>query len=273
MSARPRARGADAPSARRRFSVARTLAVPGILALGAALATVVPAGFAAAAPWHVPAATAAQPPASGGPSGGSRVSPVPGAPPAPAPSSPPPALLPALASELGLPTRRMEAAVRAVALKQWTSYVRTHPVPAARARAVEQRITQAPVTLQARFGAPQRLGLMGAAAAYLGLDRAGLAAELRQGRSLADVAAAQGKSVEGLRAALHAAATAQLDRRVAEGEMTPAERQKVLAALSDRLQAMIEHRFGQPGPPPPSASAGSPSGPGGAGTHAMGLPA
>jgi len=52
------------------------------------------------------------------------------------------------------------------------------------------------------------------AADYVGLTRAELLARLRDGHSLADIAEAEGKSVEGLKQAIRNAITARLDTRV-----------------------------------------------------------
>jgi hypothetical protein len=49
------------------------------------------------------------------------------------------------------------------------------------------------------------------AADYVGLSRAELIARLRDGQSLADIAEAEGKSVEGLKQAIRAGITARLD--------------------------------------------------------------
>lgn len=52
------------------------------------------------------------------------------------------------------------------------------------------------------------------AADYVGLSRAEMVARLRGGESLADIAEAEGKSVEGLKGAIRAAIAARLDAAV-----------------------------------------------------------
>ena len=82
------------------------------------------------------------------------------------------------------------------------------------------------------------MGVLGAAAAYIGVDRRVLAQELRSGTSLAQVATARGKSVDGLKQALLAALEAKLDAAVAAGRITQARAERLLArapALIDRL--------------------------------------
>jgi hypothetical protein len=74
-------------------------------------------------------------------------------------------------------------------------------------------------------------GLLAAAADYLGLEREGLRERLRAGQSLADVAAAQGRSVDGLKRAMLDSVRA----RLAERPALSAERRHRLLARAERL--------------------------------------
>ncbi len=68
------------------------------------------------------------------------------------------------------------------------------------------------------------VGILAEAAEYLGLERAELRDRLRDGSSLADVARAEGKSVDGLKAALRAEFVRRLDARLdalVERELRP----------------------------------------------------
>ena len=91
-------------------------------------------------------------------------------------------------------------------------------------------------------------GRIDAAAEYLGMTEAALRAELEGGKSLADVAAAKGKSVDGLVAALTTAAKAKLDGAVESGKLTRAQADEMLAELGERLRELVNGTF--PGPPP-----------------------
>jgi hypothetical protein len=102
-----------------------------------------------------------------------------------------------------------------------------------------------------------RFGL-DAAAAYLGVTEAELRASLREGQSLADVAKAEGKAVNGLVDALVKEQTARLDEAVEDGRLTKAQRDEIAAGLRERIAAMVEAepmrglrglgpRFGGPG--------------------------
>ena len=63
-------------------------------------------------------------------------------------------------------------------------------------------VAKAPGKAKPRAAKVQQRGLLPAAAAYLGVTPAALRTELRSGKSLAQIATAKGKSVDGLKAAL-----------------------------------------------------------------------
>ncbi len=86
----------------------------------------------------------------------------------------------------------------------------------------------------------------GAVATYLGLTPAQLGDQLKSGKSLAQVAAAQGKTVDGLKAAILAAAKTRLDKAVAAGKLTAAQETAKLAELQSKLDDIVNHT----GPPP-----------------------
>jgi hypothetical protein len=95
--------------------------------------------------------------------------------------------------------------------------------------------------LRRGFGGPAfgPVGELGAAAKYLGLTPRKLFSELRDGKSLADLASDQGKSVDGLKLALKAAETARLDAAVKAGRLTDAERAQIQSELDQRLDDLI----------------------------------
>jgi len=104
----------------------------------------------------------------------------------------------------------------------------------ARVQKVVGRLVNA--KLAARPAAKARL--LGVAAKYVGLKPKALAAELK-GKSLADVATAHGKTVEGLKAALLAPFQARLDKAVAAGRISSTDAQARLARISGRLDTLI----------------------------------
>lgn len=78
-----------------------------------------------------------------------------------------------------------------------------------------------------------------AAAAYLGLTEAELRTRLEAGETLADVAKAEGKSVEGLVRALVDDDRPELDAAVAAGRVTDAQRTALLAAAEQRMTDLV----------------------------------
>ena len=89
-------------------------------------------------------------------------------------------------------------------------------------------------------------GGLSAAATYLGLSTTDLAAKLRGGQTLAQVAGATaGKSVSGLVAALTAAQQSRLEAAVKAGRITQTEADSIRASLTDRIKALVNgQRFG-----------------------------
>ena len=83
---------------------------------------------------------------------------------------------------------------------------------------------------------------IGAAATYLGLTPAQLMTQLQSGKSLAEIAAAQGKTVAGLKDAIHAAAKTRLDQEVSEGHLTAAQAKDLLAELDARLDDIVQNK-------------------------------
>jgi hypothetical protein len=90
-----------------------------------------------------------------------------------------------------------------------------------------------------RLGHALRFGL-GAAADYLDLTAAELREALREGKSLADVARNEGKSVDGLVDALVAEQTERFDQAVEEGRLTDAQRDEIVSGLRERIERMVE---------------------------------
>ena len=82
-------------------------------------------------------------------------------------------------------------------------------------------------------------GVLDAAASYLGLTPAQLLDQLRQGKSLAQVAGQRGKSIQGLRTAMAGAVKARLDKAVAAGRLTSAQERQILGDLSTRIEDEI----------------------------------
>ena len=83
------------------------------------------------------------------------------------------------------------------------------------------------------------LGPLSAAATYLGLTTDELRTQLQAGKSLADVATAQGKPVSGLEDALLANLKTDLDADVAAGRITSDRETQILADSKARIAAQV----------------------------------
>lgn len=88
-------------------------------------------------------------------------------------------------------------------------------------------------------------GDLDAAASYLGLTEDQLRTQLQSGKTLADVAKAQGKSVDGLIDALVAATKKDLDEAVADGRLTQAQADQILADMKQRITDRVNGKLPQ----------------------------
>jgi hypothetical protein len=79
------------------------------------------------------------------------------------------------------------------------------------------------------------------AASYLGLTEAQLRTQLNNGKTLAQVAQAQNKSVDGLVNALVDAATKKLDAAVSAGRLTKSQEQSIIADLKTRVTSAVNN--------------------------------
>ncbi len=95
------------------------------------------------------------------------------------------------------------------------------------------------------FGGPGEIART--AASYLGLSEDELQTQLRDGRSLADVARAQGKQVDGLIDAIVKATTERLDRAVDDGWLGAKARDEIVRDLRARVTELVNADL--PGPP------------------------
>jgi hypothetical protein len=119
----------------------------------------------------------------------------------------------------------------------------------------------------------------GAVADYLGLTREQLANRLRNGDSLADIAKAQGKSVDGLKDVILNEATKDLNADVQAGRLTESQKNEILDDIRSNLDDIVNGqgpRFdGPPGMGPGDGQFGPPDGrfdgqfgpPGGSGSN------
>jgi hypothetical protein len=115
------------------------------------------------------------------------------------------------------------------------------------------------------FGAPFGHGdMFQAAATYLGLSEKALFAELRTGKTLAQIATAtNGKSVSGLEDAMVASVQTKLDAGVKAGKLTAKQEQDILAHVRTMVDDLVNGTFGHHwhGDPGDGGNGGSSGGP------------
>src|SRR5215212_4551686 len=174
------------------------------------------------------------------------------------------------AKQLGVQPSALSAALKKALEDRVDAAVAAGRLTKTQGDELKQRIESGEVPL---FGGPGfhhdhagAFGGLDAAAGYLGLTEAQLRTQLESGKSLAAVAKAQGKSVDGLVQALVDAAKKKLDAAVSAGRLTRSQADSILADLKTRVTGFVNgavprfgfHRGFRGGLPP----AGGFSGPG-----------
>jgi AraC-like DNA-binding protein len=158
-----------------------------------------------------------------------------------------------VAKRLHVSPQQLSSALNGAFMDQLQAAVQDGRLTQAQANALEQRLKQkgaAPAVPFGFFGfGPRGLGpprgfgaailagpgALQGAASYLGLTDAQLFQQLSSGKSLADIANAQHKSVSGLEQAMTSAVKTRLDKLVADKMITAAQEQKLLSRLSNRI--------------------------------------
>jgi hypothetical protein len=166
------------------------------------------------------------------------------------------------AKQLGVTPAKLDAALRRAFENRIDEAVQDGTLSDGQADALRQRLEDGAVPL---LGAPflrrpghhgfghrrlgPRLGFrdLSAAADHLGVTEEELRDELRDGKTLADVAEDEGKTVDGLVDAIVAATTEKLDEEVADGRLTKEQRDAIVAGLEARTRAFVERA--RPAPP------------------------
>jgi len=148
------------------------------------------------------------------------------------------------AGRLGIQPSSLEDALKQAALDRVDAAVKDGRLTQAEGDAIKARISSGDFgpgfgVIGPGFGEHVEITGLDAAASYLGLTVAQLRSELESGKTLAQVAVAQGKSVAGLKQALLADARSHLDQAVKDGKITAAEEQQMLSDLSSHLDDLV----------------------------------
>jgi hypothetical protein len=179
-------------------------------------------------------------------------------------ASSPSGFLDAVAKHLGISSEKLQDATKAAAIDQVDAALSAGTITQAQADALKERIQSGEVPFFARgpFGGFHGGGHLGqhlaAAASYLGLTAEELRTKLEAGQSLADVAKAQGKSVDGLEQTILDDEKKELDQAVADGRLTRAQADAILERKQARIDDIVngtfprlaERGFGFGGAPP-----------------------
>lgn len=108
------------------------------------------------------------------------------------------------------------------------------------------------------FGGPRFFGgVSSAVSGYLGIGAEQVQADQQKGESLAEIAKAQGKSVDGLIAVMLADQKKRIDAAVSRGLVTQAEAQQLESNLQQQISDMVNGVRPQPGgttPTPPTTA-------------------
>ena len=161
------------------------------------------------------------------------------------------------ASQLGISSDKLSAALKKALSDRIDAAVAAGQLTKAEGDALKQRLQSGDVPLfggfRLGFGHFGFFGDFSAAADYLGLTGAQLRAQVESGKSLAQIAQAQGKSVSGLVDAIVNAAKTKLDGAVAAGRLTQPQENEMLSGLRDRIQNLVNSTLpdlDHLGPPP-----------------------
>ena len=171
------------------------------------------------------------------------------------------AILDDAAKTLGISSSKLSDALKHALADRVDAAVAAGRLTKEEADALKQRINSEEFPLfgglhERRLG--HFMGKLDAAADYLGLTEAQLRTQLENGKSLAQVAQGQGKTVGGLVDALVAAAKKHLDGAVAAGRLTKAQENEMLDGLRTRITSLVNstgpagrhfgfRHFGRPG--------------------------
>jgi hypothetical protein len=184
--------------------------------------------------------------------------------------------LDSVARHLGISRQKLDDATKAAAIDQVDAQLKAGQITQAEADALKKRIQDGDVPPLGvlrpggpgpgfGFGFGGRPGIPGgpallkdgiddslaAAAKYLGLSESALRDQLNDGKSLADVAKAQNKDLDGLKNAILAAAKSDLDQAVADKKITQSQADDVYNRLKDRIDDMVNGQLGFHGPDGP----------------------
>jgi len=157
------------------------------------------------------------------------------------------------ANQLGVTPERLTTALKTALKNRVDAAVKAGSMTKAEGDALKARIDENAVPLLGpggRHGGPggrergfRHANKLDVAAKYLGLTESALRTQLESGKTLAQVATARDKSVDGLVNALLAESNTRIDQAVKDGKLTKAEADEFRAGLKARITDMVNGRF------------------------------
>ena len=152
------------------------------------------------------------------------------------------------AGRLGTTSAKLEDALKQAALDRVNAELAAGQITQAQADAEKAAINAGKLPIgipgagpgfHLRGGGFGFRGTLDAAATYVGLTTDQLRTQLQSGKSLADVAKAQNKSVSGLEQAMLSAVQSRLDQAVKDGRLTSDEESQILAKLKASIDNLV----------------------------------
>lgn len=157
------------------------------------------------------------------------------------------------AKQLGVQPSELSAALRKALANRVDAAVKAGQITKAQGDAMKARINSGDFPL---FGGPHRgfggpghhgpdfkLHGLDAAASYLGLTEAELRTQLNGGKTMAQIAKARDKSVDGLVDALVEDATKKIDKAVENGQLTKAHADQMKQKQRERITQFVNGQF------------------------------
>jgi hypothetical protein len=162
------------------------------------------------------------------------------------------AYLQALADNLGISLDDLKAAVVKTDTARIDQAVTDGVLTQSQADELKQELTNGELFLGDHFlhGPGDHgfgIGIGGVAddvATFLGIDADALATRLRDGETLADIATAEGKTVDNLKATITAAVKANTDQAVTDGKIDQAQADEITADLATNIDDIVNGKGG-----------------------------
>ncbi len=168
-----------------------------------------------------------------------------------------------VADKLGISEEQLETAIQDARLETIDEALAEGRITEEQAAKMRERVQEGASLFPKRpHHRPGAGVIVGSAAQVLDMEKAGLVEQLKDGSSLAEVAEAQGMSVEVFTAALLSQTEAQIDEMVDEGKLTAEKAERISQTIEENIDRIVNghhepgrhrghwHRGGEGSPAP-----------------------